>query len=120
RREIRVQLDPTRAQAYGVTIDQVVSSIRAENFNAPAGRVVVGQAQFSLRTQGRLTSVNDLETVLVARRDGVQTLLRDVATIEQVDDDEGMLVRVDGRPGILMSIQKQSGANTVQVADAVL
>lgn len=118
-REIQVALDPLRMQAHGLTIDQVVQALRAENMNAPAGRIALGEAQFSLRTVGRLESIDDLPRVLIAQRDGVGTYLGDVATIRPASQDEGVRVRVDGRPGIVMSIQKQPGSNTVRVADAV-
>ncbi|MGI6035127.1 MAG: efflux RND transporter permease subunit [Limnochordia bacterium] len=119
-REVRVELDPARLQAYGLTIDQIVQAIRAENFNVPAGRIVVGQSQFSLRTLGELKAVEELESILVASRDGVSIRLGDIAQIHPVTEDAGAIVRVDGMPGVTVSIQKQSGANTVQVADAIL
>ncbi len=118
-REVRVELDPARLQAYGLTIDQIVQAIRAENFNVPAGRIVVGQSQFSLRTLGELRAVEELEAILVANRDGVSIRLGDVAQIRPVAEDAGAIVRVDGMPGVTISIQKQSGANTVRVSDAV-
>src|SRR5690606_4510652 len=52
--------------------------------------------------------------------DGVQTRLRDIATIETIGGDDGPIVRVDGRPGAILSVQKQSGSNTVAVADAII
>ncbi|MGI6036655.1 MAG: efflux RND transporter permease subunit, partial [Limnochordia bacterium] len=119
-REIRVELDPLRLQAHGLTIDQVAGSIRGENLNVPAGRMVVGQSQFTLRTLGELTAVEELAGILVANRDGAPTFLGDIAEIQPISDDLGTIVRVDGRPGVVVSIQKQSGANTVQVADAIL
>ncbi len=117
--EILVKLDPVRLQAHGLTVDQVVQAIRSENFNLPAGRVIVGEAQFTLRSVGELGSIQELESILVARRNGVKTYLQDIAEIEGGGDDGGMIVRVDGQPGITLSVQKQSGANTVQVAQAV-
>ncbi|MGI6558772.1 MAG: efflux RND transporter permease subunit [Limnochordia bacterium] len=118
-REVRVELDQARLQAYGLTIEQIVQAIRAENFNVPAGRIVVGQSQFSLRTLGELRAVEELEAILVANRDGVSIRLGDVAQVRPVTEDAGAIVRVDGMPGVTISIQKQSGANTVRVADAV-
>lgn len=118
-REILVRVDPIRLQAHGITIDQVVQAIRAENFNVPAGRIVVGQSQFTLRSIGEVQTVDELKSVLIARRNDVRTYLRDIAQVEQSGEDGGMIVRVDGLPGITISVQKQSGANTVQTAAAV-
>src|SRR5690606_31844772 len=119
-REVQVRLDPLRLQAHGITLDQVVQALRAENMNAPAGRIALGEAQFSLRTLGRLTSVDQLPGVVVTNRDGVPTYLGELADIRSTADDEGVRVRVDGRPGVVLSVQKQPGSNTVAVADAVL
>lgn len=118
-REIRIELDPLQLQANGLTIDQVVQAIQGENLNTPAGRLFVGQAQYTLRTIGEFRSADELNSVVVANRNGVQMLLKDIATIDDGGDNQDMIVRVDGKPGVIMSIQKQSDANTVQVADAV-
>ena len=76
-------------------------------------------AQYTLRTIGEFRSADELNSVVVANRNGVQMLLKDIATIDDGGDNQDMIVRVDGKPGVIMSIQKQSDANTVQVADAV-
>ncbi len=119
-REVRVVLDPVRLQGHRLTIDQVVQAIRAENLNVPAGRIHIGQAQFSLRTLGELEGTEALANILVASRAGVHTRLGDIAVIDAATEDDGTRVRVDGQPGAVLSVQKQSGANTVRVADAVL
>ncbi|MGE5508353.1 MAG: efflux RND transporter permease subunit, partial [Chitinophagales bacterium] len=76
--------------------------------------------QFTLRTFGELGSVAELGSILVANRGGRQTFLGDVAKIGSLTGDLGAIVRVDGKPGVILSVQKQSGSNTVQVAGRVL
>lgn len=118
-RQIRVALRQDRLQALGLTIDQVISSIRSSNVTQPAGNITSGTMDFLLRTKGEIKEVAQLHKIVVAQRDGVPIFLKDIADI--LDDAETVrsLVRIDGNPGIVLSVQKKSGSNTVAVADAV-
>jgi len=118
-REIRVTLKQARLQALGITVDQISNVINAENSNLPAGYLAAGSGDFLLRTLGEFRSLDEIRNIVITVRDGVPVYLKDLATIEESLEDVRSLVRIDGKPGIVLSIQKQSDANTVAVADRV-
>lgn len=118
-REIRVTLKQSRLQALGITVDQISNVINAENSNLPAGYLAVGPGDFLLRTLGEFRSLDEIRNIVITVRHGVPVYLKDLATIEECLEDIRSLVRIDGKPGIVLSIQKQSDANTVDVADRV-
>ncbi len=118
-REIRVTLRQDRLQALGITADQVANALDAENTNLPAGYLAAGPGDFLLRTMGEFENLDEIRNLIVTVRDDVPILLKDLADIEEGYETTRSLVRIDGKPGIVISIQKQSGTNTVAVADRV-
>lgn len=118
-REIRVILKQARLQALGITATQISSTIKAENSNLAAGYLAAGSGDFLLRTLGEFRNLDEIRNLVVTVRDGVPVYLKDLATIEEGYETVRSLVRIDGKSGILLSIQKQSDANTVAVADRV-
>ena len=119
RREIRVYLKQERLQSLGLTADQIANTLKSENSMAPAGHLAVGVGDFLLRAQGEYQSIDELRNLAVANRDGVPIYLKDIATIEDGFETSQSLVRIDGKPGIVISVSKRSGSNTVAVADRI-
>ncbi|NLY74007.1 MAG: TolC family protein [Firmicutes bacterium] len=119
RREIRVNLKQTRLQALGITSEQVVNVIKAENTNLPAGYIESGSGDFLLRTTGEFRDLEEIRNLVVTTRDGVPVYLKDIAEVEEGYETTRSLVRIDGQTGIVLSLQKQANANTVAVADRV-
>lgn len=119
RRQIQVDLDLERLLSYDISVSNVVAVLRRENMNEPVGPVPEGEFEVLLRTQGEFTDIAPIKSIVVATRGGVPVYLRDVATVVDGWEEIRQAIRVDGRPAIRMSIRKQSGANTVTVADAV-
>jgi hydrophobic/amphiphilic exporter-1 (mainly G- bacteria), HAE1 family len=119
-REIRVNLLPTRLQALGVTVPDVMSALRQQNMEIPAGRVESGATEQLVRVTGRITDPRQFADVIVATRNGQPVRLRDVARVETGTEEERSVALVDDRRAVSMDILKVSGANTVDVADAVL
>lgn len=117
--EIRVYLKQDRMQAFGITAEQLVAAIDRENSMTPAGYLAVGVGDYLLRTKGELQTLDEIGNLVVAQRDGIPVYLKDLATIEQGYETTRQLTRIDGKPGIVLSISKRSGANTVAVADRV-
>lgn len=119
-REIRVLLDRPKMDALGLTLGGLVARLTAENLNVPAGHFDEGTREVSVRTVGEYQSTDQIRDVIVATaKDGSVVRLSDVAS---VDDDFAELrtqVRVNGKEGVVFSIRKQSGKNTVEVSDAV-
>jgi len=119
-REIRVNLLPTRLQALGVTVPDVMEALRQQNMEIPAGRVESGATEQLVRVTGRITDPAQFGDVIVATRNGQPVRLRDVARVETGTEEERSIALVDDRRAVTMDILKVSGANTVDVADAVL
>jgi HAE1 family hydrophobic/amphiphilic exporter-1 len=118
-REIHVLLDPDKIKALGIPLDVLMSHIKAANVNLPAGTLEAGNYDIVVRTPGEYTSLDQLRETTVAVREGVTVLLKDVAEIEDSWLKVTRLVRVNGVPGVRLSVNKQSGRNTVDVARAV-
>ena len=118
-RQINVQLDPARLQAHNLTVNDVSRALQAQNAEIPGGRVEAGSTQMTLRTRGRVRSVQEFGDVVVVERDGHPILLRDVATVEDGMADATTRANVNGKPTVLLSIRRQSGINTVQMVDSV-
>lgn len=119
-REIQVDLIGEKLEALEIAPQTIVQAIRAENVNLPAGEVFSGDTQLVMRTQGQFSAPTELANIVVAQRDGIPIYLRDVADIEDGFEELRQIERIDGEPGIRMYLYKQSGSNTVAVADQVL
>ena len=118
-REIHVNLDRSKMHALKISPAQVVSALRRENLNEPVGQVVEGDFEVLMRTQGEFHSLDQIRQTMVARRDGQSIFIDDLAQVEDSYQEVRSLVRVNGLPGLRMAVRKQSGANTVQVAQEV-
>ncbi len=118
-REIRVNLLPNRLQALGVTVPDVMKALAQQNMEVPAGRVESGAREQLVRVTGRITDPRQFEDVVIETRAGQPVRLKDVATVETGTEEERSVALVDDQRAVSMDILKVSGANTVQVADAV-
>lgn len=131
-REIRVELDPAKMTALGVTADQVVQAIARDNANVSAGDMLESGREVLVRALGERVDAAALGEVLVTRRSGRSTgpeelpnpngrpvYVRDVASVlDTFQEVEGEQF-IDGMPGIVMRVSKQSGANTVDTVRAL-
>jgi hydrophobic/amphiphilic exporter-1 (mainly G- bacteria), HAE1 family len=119
-REIHVDLDRARIDSLGVDPSQVVARLRSANLTVPAGHFSEGQHEISVRTVGELQSVEAVRDVIVATaRDGSAVRLRDVASVEDGFEEMRTRIRANGQEAVSFSVLKQSGQNTVAVADGV-
>ena len=118
-REIRINLHRDRLQASGIAPDQVRQAIASENATLPGGNVKDGLKDLYVRTLGEYTSVDQIANSVVSYIDGKPIRVADVADVEDGYQDIQRLSELNGVPVITMMIQKQSGANTVEVADAI-
>jgi len=119
-REIHVNLDREKIHALKISPNQVIAALRRENLNEPAGHVLEGDFELLMRTEGEYTSIDEIRKTMVTRRQGQPIYVNDIATVEDGHQEIRNYVRVNGVPGLRMSIRKQSGANTVEVARAVV
>lgn len=118
-REIQVQVDPQKLEAYGLSLSQLSGILAAENMDLPVGAIEMGWSEYTLRVPGELTDISQLSSVVVGQDQGRLVHLGDIAGVSDGHADVQMEARFDGAPGVVMMIQKQSGANTVEVAEAV-
>jgi HAE1 family hydrophobic/amphiphilic exporter-1 len=119
-REIHVNLYLDKIYALGLPLDQILGRIREENVNVPAGTIERGYREVMIRTPGQYTSLQELEDTVVAMREGVPIQLKDIASVEDSWQKITRIVRINGKPGIRLSVNKQSGTNTVEVAEGAL
>src|SRR4030042_2789414 len=119
-REIHVNLHVDKIKAIGLPIDLVINQIKAGNVNIPAGTVQYGNLDVVIRTPGEYNNLDELRNSVIAIREGVPIKLGDIANVEDSYQRVTRLVRVNWQPGIAMSVNKQSGKNTVEVAKLVL
>ena len=118
-RQVNVDLNRTLLASYGLSVDQVVGTVRAENMNVTGGAVSEGARKFTLRTIGKLTTLEALRGLVVGVREGKAVYLDDVASVYSGYADADTDVLIDRQPAIILVVQKQSGTNTVQVANRV-
>jgi HAE1 family hydrophobic/amphiphilic exporter-1 len=115
-REIQIQLLRDRLRAAGLTAAEVGDALRRENVQLPGGNVREGISDLYVRTLGEYESLDQIASTVVALREGRPVRVRDVALVVDGYEDVTNLAEVNGRPVVRLDIQKQSGANTVEVA----
>jgi len=120
-REIQVVVDQERLSAFGFTIEDISTILSNENQDSPGGNLQTANREISARTSGRFQNVGDLAALPLWKDNQTETGLRleDVAQVMDIHGDEKLRIRLNGIPGIKLSIQKQPAANTVSVVDAV-
>ncbi len=118
-REIYVEVDPRKMEAYNLNIEQIGNILRAENLNTPAGFLEMGKLDYPLRIQGEFEDSDILRDLVVGSFNGNTIYLKDVAEINDTVMDTKLEERINGKPGMRMFVQKQSGGNTVEVAREV-
>ncbi|MBN1807853.1 MAG: efflux RND transporter permease subunit [Planctomycetes bacterium] len=119
-REIHVNIDPDKIKAMRLSLNQILAQIRAGNINLPAGSIDRGNYEVAIRTPGEFRKLEELRDTVVAEREGSPVLLREVADVEDSWQTIRRIVRVNGEPGVRLSVNKQSGTNTVEIARGVL
>ena len=118
-RRISIELDRDRIEALGVSIDEVVGAVRAQNITVPGGTLRTGEREFLVRTVGQVSGSVDFENVVLRRvADGV-VRIGDVARVEQGFDANGTSSRFNGRPAITLRVAKVPGGSSIGVIDAV-
>lgn len=119
-REIHVNLDPDKIKALGIGVDRIIERIRAENVTLPAGTIEHGLLDITIRTPGVFVRLDELGDTVVTVREGAPVKLREIASVEDKWERVTRIIRVNGQPGVRLAVNKQSGKNTVEVAEGVL
>ena len=118
-REIQVYCDPSKLQAYGLSIASIASVISAENRNLPSGNIDIGSETYTLRVQKEFSDPSELLDIVVGAANGRAVYLRDVATVRDGQQEREQESYTNGRRAARIIIQRQSGANTVNVIRGV-
>ena len=119
RRQIHVELSNEKITALNLSVDRVVALLRNENQNIPLGEVDEGDSTYLLRSQGQFANLDEIRNLVVLTKDGVPVYMRDIAEVKDSTEDRRQFMRINGRPGVRMRVQKQSGENTVAIAQGV-
>ena len=121
KREIHIYVDPERLEAYSLSVEQIASVVGAENRNIPSGSIDIGSDTYSVRVQGEFLDSREMASLVVASRpDGRKVLLSEVARIDDSLEERAQQTYNNGQRGAMIVIQKQSGANSVEISDQVL
>jgi HAE1 family hydrophobic/amphiphilic exporter-1 len=126
--EIHVDIDPEKLASYGLSIEQVSTALDRANASAPSGMILQGRFRYPLRTLGELQTVEQINSIVVARPKGGgpagsgnsgMILVRDIAKVDDGFRERESITRYNGKEAIGLLIFKESGANTVRVMDDV-
>ncbi|HEY9721551.1 MAG TPA: efflux RND transporter permease subunit [Oscillatoriaceae cyanobacterium] len=118
-REIRVDLDPTRLQALGITADYVNTQLRGLNINMPGGMAQVGQQEETIRTLGAATTVSELAADQIPLPSGGTVRLDTLGTIKDTHSEIRQMAFLNGQPCVAFSVARSQGSAIVQTEEAV-
>ncbi len=119
-REIHVMLDRDRIQALGLPITKVITAVQNSNLIVPSGDLKSGVFDYALKTESLFNLVQPIGDIVLADTGGVPVRIRDVGRVEDSYQEQTETIRVDGKPGVVLRVQKLANSNTVAVVDNVL
>jgi len=114
-RQINIDLDRGRLEAYNISAQQVVNRLAQENITLPAGDLKIGFTDYDLRVPGEFSDPEQIKGIILAQQGEKTVYLKDVAQVADSFKEETMFVRSNNIPSVMMMVQKRSGANTVDV-----
>ncbi|MFI3114894.1 MAG: efflux RND transporter permease subunit [Clostridia bacterium] len=116
---VNIETDTTKMHGYGITVEYVANILRATNISLPSGSVNYGDKSLTVRTDSEFKSIQDIENVVIPLQTGGTVLLSDISKVTLEPEDLTTVAKVNGEKVVMVSIQKQSGTNTVQIANLV-
>ncbi len=119
KREIQVYCDPNKLEAYGLTIEGISAIIRAENLNIPGGNFDVGNETYALRVEGEFKDPTEMRKIVIGSHHGANIYLTDVARIIDTVEERAQQTFNNGNQGAMIIVQKQTGANSVEISKKV-
>ena len=119
-REIQVNLDAVKMQAYGLSVPQVQQNILSSNLDFPTGNIQTREQKILIRLAGKYKNVEELKNLVVSSKNGVQIRLGDIADVQDTQKITEKIARVDQKSAIILQIVKQSDANAVAVSEELL
>jgi HAE1 family hydrophobic/amphiphilic exporter-1 len=119
KRVVYIDIDQTKLDAYRLTIEQIGNVVAAENLNLPSGSVKMGKDDYQLRVEGEFDESTEIPDLVIGSYAGKNIYIRDVASVRDTIKDVSIDERINGKQGMRMMVSKQSGANTVRIANQV-
>ncbi|MFA6450735.1 MAG: efflux RND transporter permease subunit [bacterium] len=119
KREIHVYIDQAKLASLNIPIDTIVAVLKRENKDTPGGYVKQGDTEYLIRNRGEFANVNSIKDILVEYQGNSPIYIKDIAEVTEGIAEKRSDTRLMGRQGVMLSIRKQSGENTVKVADRV-
>ncbi len=117
--QIAIDFDQDKLTGYGLTMSTITSMLQAENVSLPSGTVKNGSQEVIVRTYGEFESVNEISDMPITLSDGSVITLKDIASVTEEESEAQSVSRLDGQDAIAMGITQASGANIVELSDAV-
>ncbi len=118
-REVRVEVDSQRLQAYNMSLDTVIQALRARNVNVSAGTLPQGKGEFLLRSNGQFRSVEEIRNLALTGPQGTVVFLKDIAEVKDTYKDKDSYTRMNRNTSVGMSVLKQTESNAVDISDKV-
>ena len=119
KRQINVDVDPLKLRAFDLTVPEVARAIQTKNAQVPGGTLKEGAKELTVRTLGRVSSVEELGRISVANRNGRDVCVADLGTVADGSEEAESLAQFNDTPAILLEIRKQSGTNTIEVVQSL-
>ncbi|MCD8165060.1 MAG: efflux RND transporter permease subunit [Bacteroides sp.] len=119
-REVQIYVDPIRMEAYNLSIETISQIVAAENRNVPGGTFDIGTETFAVRVEGEFKDAKEMEKIVVGSYNNKTVYLKDVARVVDSVEERSQEAYNDGIRGAMIVIQKQSGANSVQISNKVM
>ena len=119
RREIHILVDPDRLRAYNLTVNDVFNALRQQNLELPGGNLNAGNRELTIRTTGKVLSIEQFNQIAISTRGGYVVRVSDVGYAEDSYEEPRTTARLNGVPAVTLVVAKQSGENTVSAANEV-
>ena len=119
KREINIYMDPAKMEAYNIPVETVSSVIAGENRNVPGGSFDIGSNTYALRVEGEFKNPQEMLELVVGSHNGANIYLKDIARLVDSTEERAQKAFTDGMQGAMITIQKQTGGNSVAIANAV-
>ncbi len=118
-REVQVNVDPDRLVYYRLELDDIIETIREENLNMPGGSIQTGTLRYAVRVPGEFTTPEEIGALVIKTRNRQPIAIEDVAEVRFGFKEKATYARLNGLPCVSLNVQKRSGENLIQIADAV-
>jgi len=118
-RQINIWIDRQRLEGYGFSILDIQNVLKEENLSLPIGKLKTGLTDYLIRLPGEFAAPEEINSVILGKRNGKYIYLKDVARVEDSFKEITLRVRINQQPGLMVMIQKQADTNTVEVARRV-